>query len=375
MTINPEKEVELAFFLEKTDSMPKGIYYICGSVPNLGEWDTKRSLKMKIVKRNKKKFYFNSIILKKNNFPVQYKYFVKSNHEIIWIGKAFDNYIASEDVFNFISEMRFKKNSILLFNTFSSPEKVNYDNSWENRKEFIIPFIFKAGADIIFFQDINKTKYHFIHHRIDAIYEFIGVDRDEVEDTQQNLIAYNKHKYTLNDWGTFWLSSTPGVPGSNDYNNSYPRNCIWASLKKFDDYSCLYFNIEMDRDNYKNNGILINIILQQIKKVMSKHKEENFIFLGGNFYVEDNDPIIQSIRKFGFKKINFETNYHGVSGHENKEYDYLFCIDRVNQFVVNQSITYKDESIISKSKNSFISDHYPIKMEYMNNYMKSFVEP
>ena len=164
MTINPEREVELAFFLEKTDGMPKGIYYICGSVPNLGEWDTKRSLKMKIVKRNQKKFYFNSIILKKNSFPVQYKYFVKSNHEIIWIGKAFDNYIASEDVFNFISEMRFKKNSILLFNTFSSPEKVNYNTSWENRKESIIQFINKAEADIIYIQDIIKLKYHIIHN-------------------------------------------------------------------------------------------------------------------------------------------------------------------------------------------------------------------
>ena len=374
MTINPEKEVELAFFLEKTDGMPKGIYYICGSVPNLGEWDTKRSLKMKIVKRNHKKFYFNSIILKKNNFPVQYKYFVKSNHEIIWIGKAFDNYIASEEIFTFISEMRFKNNSILSFNTFSVAEKINYDNSWENRKDFVISFIFKAGSDVIFFQDINKTKYHFIHHRIDAIYEFIGVDRDEVEDTQQNLIAYNKHKYTLNDWGTFWLSSTPGVPGSNDYNNSYPRNCIWASLKKFDDYSCLYFNVELDRNNYKNNGTIINIILQQIKKVMSKHKDENFIFLGGSFYVESDDPIIQSILKFGFKKIHFETNYHGLSGFENKEYDYLFYIDKVNQFVVNHSITFKEETIINRSKNSYISDHYPIKIEYMNNYMKKYAD-
>ena len=64
MTINPEKEVELAFFLEKTEGMPIGIYYICGNISLLGEWDTKKSLRMKTVKRNGKKFYFNSIILK-----------------------------------------------------------------------------------------------------------------------------------------------------------------------------------------------------------------------------------------------------------------------------------------------------------------------
>ena len=135
--------------------------------------------------------------MKKNNFPVQYKYFVKSNHEIIWIGKAFDNYIASEDVFTFMCEMSNKRNSLLVFNTFTVPEMQNYGNSWNNRKEYIIPFIFKSTSDVILFQDISRNKYHFIHHRIDAIYEFIGVDRDEVEDTQQNLIAYNKHKYTF----------------------------------------------------------------------------------------------------------------------------------------------------------------------------------
>ena len=58
--------------------MPIGIYYICGNISLLGEWDTKKSLRMKTVKRNGKKFYFNSIILKKNNFPFQYKFFAKS---------------------------------------------------------------------------------------------------------------------------------------------------------------------------------------------------------------------------------------------------------------------------------------------------------
>ena len=69
-----------------------------------------------------------------------------------------------------------------------------------------------------------------LHHRIDAIYEFIGVDKEDYDNNQYNLIAYNKNKYTLNNWGIFWLSSD--VPQSKDLNNQFPRNCIWASLKK-----------------------------------------------------------------------------------------------------------------------------------------------
>ena len=50
---------------------------------------------------------------------------------------------------------------------------INYGNSWDNRKEYLISFIFKVGGDNILFQNISRNKYHFLHHRINAIYEFI----------------------------------------------------------------------------------------------------------------------------------------------------------------------------------------------------------
>ena len=154
----------------------------------------------------------------------------------------------------------------------------------------------------------------------------------------------------------FWLSSTPSVPGSNDFNNIYPKNCIWASIKKIDDYSCLYFNVEFDKNNYKNYSAMFKVLLQQIKKIMNKHKEDYFVFLGGSFYIKDNDPLFEEIIKFGFKNIDFQNND-----------DYLFYLDRVKQFDITQAITFKDEIIINKSKNTFLSDHLPIKIEYINN--------
>ena len=372
MTINPEKEIELSFYLEKTIGMPNGKFYVTGSNIDLGDWDIKLAKRMKIKKRNGKEFYVSSIKVKKNNFPLEYKYFAKiKKGEIIWIGKPFQNYIASEEVFTFMCEMRYKKSSILMLNLTCVSEIINYGNSWDNRKEYIIPFILKAGGDMILFQNISRNKYHYLHHRIDAIYEFIGVDKDDIDDNQYNLIAYNKNKYTLNNWGRFWLSTTPGVPESNDLGNQFPRTCIWASLKKIDEYSCLYFNVEMDKNNYSNYPQIIEILLKEITKVMKKNTEENFIFLGGIFYVQDkNDINIKKIRDFGFTEIPFSNTYHGMYGNENKNYDYFFYIDRTDSIKITQFSIFTNESIINKNKNSFISDHYPVKIEYIKNYLK-----
>ena len=371
MTANPDKEVQLSFFLEKTMGMPKGHFYVSGNHKDLGDWEIKKALRLKTKKRNGKDFYCGSIIVKKNNFPLEYKYFTKiKKGEIVWIGKAFENYIASEEVFNFMFTMRQKRTSILMLNTYCISEILNYGNSWKNRKEYIIPFILKGGSDIILFQDINRLKYHFIHHRIDAIYEFIGVDKEDYDNNQYNLIAYNKNKYTLNNWGRFWLSTTPGVPESNDLGNQFPRTCIWASLKKIDEYSCLYFNVELDRRNNKNYDKVIDIILSQIKKIMNNNEEDEYIFLGGTFYIDqNNENVMEKILNFGFTEIPFTNTYHGITGKEKKNYDYLFYIDRTDSIKITHFSSFINESIISKSKNHYISDHYPVITEFMKNYL------
>ena len=223
---------------------------------------------------------------------------------------------------------------------------------------------------MILFQNISRNKYHYLHHRIDAIYEFIGVDKDDIDDNQYNLIAYNKNKYTLNNWGRFWLSTTPGVPESNDLGNQFPRTCIWASLKKIDEYSCLYFNVELDRLNCRNYGQIIDIMLKQIEKIMKNNEEDEFIFLGGSFYIEENnEKVMEKIINFGFTEIPFTNTYHGITGNEKKNYDYFFYIDRTDSIKITDFSTYINESVINKSKHYFVSDHYPIIIEFMKNYL------
>jgi hypothetical protein len=57
-------------------------------------------------------------------------------------------------------------------------------------------------------------------------------------------------------------------------------------------------------------------------------------------------------------------------GNENKNYDYFFYIDRTDSIKITQFSIFTNESIINKNKNSFISDHYPVKIEYIKNYLK-----
>ena len=87
MTANPDKEIQLSFFLEKTMGMPKGHFYVSGNHKDLGDWEIKKALRLKTKKRNGKDFYCGSIIVKKNNFPLEYKYFAKMDGQVCEISE------------------------------------------------------------------------------------------------------------------------------------------------------------------------------------------------------------------------------------------------------------------------------------------------
>jgi hypothetical protein len=132
----------------------------------------------------------------------------------------------------------------------------------------------------------------------------------------------------------------------------------------------LYFNVELDKNNYWNYIKVIEIILQEIKKVINKNPDDDYIFLGITFYFQNNDnsEFIKKILNFGFVEVPFTNTYHGLSGKENCHYDYLFFIEKHEPINLTETYTYINESIINKSNNIFISDHYPIKIEYMKDY-------
>ena len=239
-------------------------------------------------------------------------------------------------------------------------------NNWNNRKRKIIKLFKKYNSDIIFFQEITSNQFNYLLNNLKSNYIFLGDYRDNSKNSEKCEIIFNKNKFDLISNGQFWLSSHPDIPYSNDFNNIFPRICTWCSLKFLNGKKILLFNTHLDHVNINAHFPSVKIILKKIKEISNNFNSEyDLIILGGCFYCDEDDNIINEILNFGFIKIDFEKSFHNFTGIGISHWDYIFYYNK-SLFNIKNTNVLKNESVIDSGKNVFISDHFPIFAEFSN---------
>ena len=340
--------------------------YVLGNIPQLGNNNIKDAIKMDEEERNGQKFYSKYVPVQDDKFPFHYRYFFNKNGEIVWL-TAPDTFIAHKQFFTLLQNLR--NNVISVFDlNIRYLNDVDEQNIWDLRKEQLIQVVLNCGPDVLYFQEITKPQFEYIDDNLGSVYDFVGMYRDSTDRSEKCSISYNKFKYTLNDWGQFWLSSTPSVPGSNDFNNFFPRICTWCTLKQLEGIDFAFFNIHLDHANFEAHMPCVEVALDQINKVLSNFPETQAIFFGGCFYCEIDDPVIDKIKSDGFILVPFENTFHDFAGDADRHWDYLFWkpyhkVDDTS-FRFSHSIVDKRGSTINRIKQQYISDHYPYYAEF-----------
>lgn len=104
-------------------------------------------------------------------------------------------------------------------------------NAWPNRKNKVFALLKKHDPDMIGVQEALK-------HQIDDIikalpeYAYIGVGRDDGKTMgEYSAILYKKDKLSVLDENTFWLSETPEVPGSKNWDAAITRVVTWGKFR------------------------------------------------------------------------------------------------------------------------------------------------
>ena len=69
---------------------------------------------------------------------------------IVLIGKPFDNYRTSNDIYNYLTNDKVKRVGVLNIDI-RYINDTDEQNKWDNRKQKIIDIILQSDADIIFF--------------------------------------------------------------------------------------------------------------------------------------------------------------------------------------------------------------------------------
>ena len=355
------------FILRKVPELRDKTIYLCGSLPKLGSWDPLRAIKMDEENRNGEEFFSKYIEVHKNEIPFEYKYFYYDNNgKINWIGLPYENFLTFPQFFESLRSLKKSHISIIDLNI-RYINNIDGINIWDNRKKALIELLLNRKADIFLFQEITRPQSDFIDKYLGSIYEFVGEYRDSSDKSEKCSICVNKLKYTIIHSGQFWLSSTPYIPGSNDFGNFFPRICTWASLKQIEGITLLFMNVHLDHVNKRAHLPCLKVVIEEEKKIEKRFKDIHFVFIAGCFYCEENDEEIKYIKNEGYTEIIFGNSYHGFTGVANNHWDYMFWKEKNGDDIeFKKAYVMKKEGTIDESRNHYISDHFPIYAEFFH---------
>ena len=358
------------FITRKRPEHDNCIMYLAGSIPVLGNWNQNLAIPMDEEVKNDHIFYTKYLDIKKEDFPFEYKFFYIKDDKTKWLGRPNINHKSHKEYFNLYNIMKEKVNTLSIFDlNVRYLNKLDGLNIWDYRKEQLLKVLLKYVPDIFFFQEITRPQYQYLEENLDGVYENVGIYRDKSDHSEKCSISYNKIKFTLTDWGQFWLSSTPHVPGSNDFGNFFPRICTWALLRQVNGELFLFFNIHLDHANFKAHVPCIKVVLNESERILRRCPTIKMVFLGGCFYCEEDDALIQILKQAGYNEVMFENTFHDFTGDADRHWDYMFWKsiyhnDNDTDIQFKRAYLLKEDSIINLRNQQFISDHYPVIAEF-----------
>lgn len=102
---------------------------------------------------------------------------------------------------------------------------------WENRREAMVAYLRATGADLIGLQEVEPQQWSYLAGHL-TDYAWYGVGRNAEHDQGEGTpIFYRRDRFDAIDRGTFWLSTTPEVPGSVGWDAALPRVVSWMKLR------------------------------------------------------------------------------------------------------------------------------------------------
>ncbi|HPC99265.1 MAG TPA: endonuclease/exonuclease/phosphatase family protein [Bacteroidia bacterium] len=240
-------------------------------------------------------------------------------------------------------------------------------NAWPNRKDLLIKFLQEEKPDLFGLQEALWHQYAAIDSAMKG-YSSAGAGRDDGQKKgEMNPLFVNNERFEIVLGNTFWLSETPGVPGTKGWGASLPRIVTWVELKEKDTGRKLfYFNTHFAHDSDSARVMSAGILLNEVKKIAGNSR---FVITGDFNMTPDSRaysiltgpgpeaPLIADSYKIS------ETPPEGPVGTFNGWSDNPRS-NRIDYIFVRSGMKVKSIStIVRKQGEIFISDHWPVAGE------------
>lgn len=241
-------------------------------------------------------------------------------------------------------------------------------NTWEKRLPGVVSVFHKYQFDIVGAQEPYLVQLNDLMPQITE-YAYLGINI--LGDTttlrrHYTPILYKKDKFEVLDWGTFWFSETPNVPGQKGWDAYSARICTWAKFKdKKTAKEFFFFNIHFDHLGNVARRESPKLLLGKIKEIAEGYPvfvtgdfntnqyHDNYKILSESGVLKDSYQIAKNIRNRSTTTFNdYKADPQG-----DKRIDHVY-VSQVPQIKVNSYRILTDSY-----KGIYPSDHFPVMVE------------
>jgi endonuclease/exonuclease/phosphatase family metal-dependent hydrolase len=172
-------------------------------------------------------------------------------------------------------------------------------NNWTNRRPLLCRLLRMQYPDIIGTQEGLRFQLDEIRRDLSQ-YGEIGAGRDDgAKSGEYCAILYRTDRFVDAQSGTFWLSSTPEIPGSKSWGNRFPRICTWALLVDKSTRKGVYvYNLHLDNLSQESRRKGIELLESKI----ANHEREYPVVILGDFNVTEGNPVVRFLKGSGWGK-------------------------------------------------------------------------
>lgn len=218
--------------------------------------------------------------------------------------------------------------------------------------------------DLLGTQETTYKWNHYLERIAGDGYAMVGCSRDGRDATtgEWNTILYRKDRFELLDSDTTWLSYTP-----NDVSKVEGaicnRICTWALLKdRLTGETILFANTHLDHSNDTVRAEQMEILIDYLIERVGQYP----LYLTGDFNCKVNSTPYEiatscflDSHKTAWNDISTVSNtFHGYKEGGKNEIDFIFH---------NEYTTPVQYEIISGDYDGFVSDHYGVIVEFIND--------
>jgi endonuclease/exonuclease/phosphatase family metal-dependent hydrolase len=228
-------------------------------------------------------------------------------------------------------------------------------NNFVYRKPLIKDKIDQEIPDIIGWQEVLPHVASWLKDTF-PLYEAVGVGRAADLSDEQTAILFRKDRFELMDMRTFWLSSTPEIPGSRyQRQSSCPRTCTYVILHDLLSKKVIkVYNTHLDYQEAEPRILGVRLIMESIEND-SRFPEAPVILMGDFNATPDSEEIrlLRDLTRWVDVSKDIGGTFQDFGRDPNpQQIDYLFA---------DRSLSLLHASLWSESKDGvYLTDHSPI---------------